>query len=361
MSEHESNKHTIRQNNHWEEHHPADVPEMLATTILAHLGLSNDVPSPAFGTIPAWHRQVIAVQKLAETCTAATVRQVVEALEKDLEQRQKAVRMAVVRALGKIYLSFPGHVRWELFMRSLADPSSEVRATTVQVFMTFVRAPQARPPHAQALERLAKRLSQLGRDGRSYEDESVNISIIQLLGLLGDLVPDTAVAAMIFIAGSPQEDWPLREAAILALGSLYPRLSARQRQQVSETLYDPHPFVRQVAIQTLRELVPVAEVLEVLRTGEKRIQVCAAQVLGQWGERFTLGTIALDAHAGSTLRAAALLGLVHLAQAQDLVIKNADLERLVGERDASVRAAAEMLKEVLEARRLRAEREEEIG
>ncbi|HEY1350758.1 MAG TPA: hypothetical protein VGF67_14135 [Ktedonobacteraceae bacterium] len=358
MSEYESNKPTIGQNNHRKE---PDVPEMLATTILAHLGLSKDVPSSAFGTIPAWHRQVIAVQKLAETCTAATVRPVVEALEKDLGQRQKVVRMAVVRALGKIYLSFPGHVRWELFMRSLADPSSEVRATTVQVFMAFVSAPQARPPHAQALERLAKHLSQLGRDGRAYEDEAVNISIIQLMGLLGDLAPATAVAAIVFIAGNQREDWPLREAAILALGLLYPGLSAQQRQGVSQTLYDPHPFVRQAAIQVLRERVPVREVFEVLQTGERRIQVCAAQVLGQWGEHLALGTIALDPHAASALRTAALLGLAHLAQTQDLVIKRADLKHLVDEGDASVRVAAEMLREVLEARRPPSDEKKKTG
>lgn len=363
MADYESNEHTARQGERQGEQDPArtDFPDALAANILAHLGQLKDTPSRVYGTLPAWQRHIIDVQKLTETCTGANVRQVVQALEEDLGQKHKAVRMAVLRALGKIYLSFPGYVRWELFMRGLADQAPEVRATTIQVFMAWLSAPHPRPPHAQAIERLAKKLSQLDPDGRASEDESVNISIIQLMGLLGDLAPAPAVGAIVHIACNREEDWPLREAALLVLSSLYARLSASQRLQVDGALYDTHPFVRQVAMRALRWWVPVAAVLEVLHTGERHKQVCAAQVLGQWGERLTLSTLALDQHEASSVRAAALLGLAQLAQTQDLVIKNADLDQLVGERDFSVRIAAEVLKEVLEVRKPQGDREEGIG
>jgi HEAT repeat protein len=361
-----SEKHDIRQGDHQQGPDPADarVLDALKTQILAHLGLLPEMPEGSQSSIPAWQKQVIDVQKLAEMCNTANVRQTVEALEEELGQQQNAVRMAVIRALGKIYLSFPGHVRWELFMRGLADQSPEVRATTVQVFMACITAANPRPPHGQVVERLAKKLSQLGSDGRASEDESVNISVIQLMGLLGDQAPDTAVAAIVYIACNTREDWPVREAAILVLGSLYHRLSAEQCLQASETLYDAHPFVRRVAIHALQKWVTVAEVREVLRTGGTQRQVYAAQVLGQWGEHDALCEIAFAQKEASSMRTAALLSLAQLARTQDILIKSSDLERLINERDLSLKAvkmAAEMLKEARQARHRQIEREEGAG
>jgi hypothetical protein len=358
-----SEKHDVRQGDHQQGPDPAEarILDLLKTRILAHLGQLQEIPPESYSSVPVWQKQVADVQKLAELCNATNVRQIVEALEQDLGQPQKAVRMAVVRTLGKISLSFPGHVRWELFMRGLADQLPEVRATTIQVFITSITAANARPLHVQVVERLAKRLSQLGPDGRASEDESVNISVIQLMGLLGDQAPATAVAAIVYIACNTKEDWPIREAAILVLNSLYPRLSVEQCLQVSETLYDGHPLVRQVAIYALKDRVAVAEVLEVLRTGGTQRQVYAAQVLGQWGNHYELRLIAFDQQAASSLRTAALLSLAQLARTQDILIRNAEMERLLGERDLALKTAAEMLREARRARGRQAEREEGTG
>lgn len=339
----------------------AERIDALVARTLTSLGLWREIPAPAGKQMPTWQKQVIDVQKLAGICTRANVRQVVEVLEKDLEHSNSVVRMAVVRTLGKIHLTFPGYVRWVLFMRGLADQAPEVRTTTIQVFMTFVTAQPPRPPHAQAVERLVKTLSRIGDDGRAYEDESVNVSIIQLMGLLADLAPDTAIAALVSVACNHREDWPIREAAILALGSLYSRLSAEQRLSVDDTLYDEQPFVRQAAISALRGHVSAEITLEVLRTGNRQKQVYAAQALAQWGERLTLEALALDTSAASSARAAALLGLAQLAQTQDVVIKPTNLNRLAGERDFAVSSAAKILKGVCEIRNSHTGREESLG
>lgn len=343
---------------------PAEFPspDALKTRILAHLGLLPESPAESQSSLAAWQQQVLAVQKLTALCTSTTVRQVVEALEQDLGQPHTAVRMAVMRALGRVYLSFPGHVRWELFMRGLADQAPEVRATTVQIFLTFLTAANPRTLHRQVVEQLTKRLSLLRPDGRAYEDESVNINIIQLIGQLGERAPDMAVAAVVSLACNTKEDWPVREAALLVLGSCYPRLSAEQGLRVSETLYDAHPCVRQVAIQVLQERVTVAAVLEVLQIDHPQRQVYAARVLSQWGQQHTLYKIACDQQATGSQRTATLLALAQLARAQDILIRPADLERLLSERDpalASVRTAAEMLKEAREIRRTQVGRDEE--
>jgi HEAT repeat protein len=320
----------------------------LETAILARLGLLKEASAQA----PAWQKRVAEIQKMAERRDKKEI----EKLDK-LRQHDPhvAVRMAAVRALGKLYLSVSpegisvvsGNVALEPFLDSLADEAPEVQATTVQVLMSVVSALDPTWLPEFMLDELVEQLKQ------ESTDRLVRISIIQLLSILGtDTIPE--IMALLY-----DRDWQIRETAVLALASLHKLTLGKERtlelhRKLYGALYDKNPCVRKAAIIATHDWLPVEDLLKTLQTGSSTEQEQTARVLGEWDKPTpqilnTLLELAANKLATSSVRAAAIMALAQLAPSfNEGVISNVIIEkRLWQDPDEDIRCAADMLLDVL--------------
>ncbi len=151
------------------------------------------------------------------------------------------------------------------------------------------------------------------------------------------------------------QDWQIREAAILPLASLGEKLAPEQQQSLSATLYDEHAFVRQAAIIATLKWWPVDNVLEILKfpTTPEKQQINAVRVLGQWPEpdakiSADLRQLGCDRKAHSSVRIAALEALAQRATTfPEEEIGEVYYKLFQSEPDAAVKSAAVSLHDIL--------------
>lgn len=324
--------------------------DKLNADILARLGLARQVNEQA----PDWQKRVHRVQKLIERWDRENgengeeiARKIDAFLRKDAHE---AVRMAAVRALGRIHLKAPEIVTWEPFLHALADRHPEVQATTMQVLAFFVKHKGQKYLPLSMIETLwQKKLVS------PHTNKLFRLSIIQLLGMLGMQIPAPALARLVEL--THDADWQIREAAVLALGKL---LAPEEQVQLSDTLFDENTFVRQAALSAIdrRASWPVAKMLDALEVEDSDEQAHAARALGEWGQPtaeilHALRELAIDRRTINENRVAAILALAQLASTSAFevgALGSTDKSKLLNDPDPEVRNAASILFQVLNDR-----------
>lgn len=332
----EEQQHTIQKSNS-EDIRP---PSTLKRDVLTRLGLARDQVSPLstrptqqllkqLSTTEDWHERAWIVQCLAERGEKAQVEDIIIACLRDPAE---GVRMAAIRALGKLWQSGP--LRLGPFLNALVDSHPWVRATTVQVLASLKQQDLT----DQLIALLEQRLEE------KKEDEVVCIAIIQLLGTLGKRAP---VQLLLDVSQDCGMSALVREAAVMALDVLRDNFPL---EQLSRVLYDDDRFVRAAAISVLRTGVPVNDLLQDLEEdSDVARQAKAARVLGELDRHTPLVENALrkaatNVRKSSSVRVATLLALAQLGAA----INEHTLAKLQHTDDEDIRNAAEILADVLQ-------------
>ena len=332
----EERRHTIHEPN------AAEIlpPRNLEQDILTRLGLAKEPVARLSGWTTSqllrqlsmtsdWRERAWIVQCLPERGEKAQVEKIIIAY---LQDDHEAVRMAAVRALGKLWQSGP--MRLAPFLTALADSHPSVRATTIQVLASLKRQDLT----GKVIEILKKRLAE------KEEDEIVYIAIIQLLATLGK---DAPVQLLLAVSQDHHADPLVRESAILALGSLRKYITP---EQLSQALYDDDRFVREAAIFVLGTRAPINTLLHDLQKDtDVARQAKAARALGELNRPTrvivdALYQAATDRKKSSSVRVASLLALAQLGAAMN----EHTLAALQQVNDDDIRSAAEILADVLE-------------
>lgn len=325
----------------------------LESNILARLGLR------ATG-VDEWQKQVRKIEQIAEEGKPGAV----DRISLYLKAPHEGVRMATVRALLKLTKHGSGLVPVGPFIEALGDIHPHVRATAVEALAAY--GPWSLP--VEAIRELMKKL--VSKNKR--EDKLVRMMIVHLLASLYkettlQSLPDTweenryysgfkiyAEALQSLVAALEDGDWQVREAAVIALGSLMNRLAHDQRDQLDAMLYDDNAFVREAARLVLREQESQGEqsleerLLYDLRSPASARRSQVALVLGEMGhlKQETLDElkrVAQDSREKSDVRESALLTLAELRAPID----EKTLGQMLNDQDESIREAALILHDAL--------------
>lgn len=321
----------------------------LESNILARLGLR------ATGA-EEWQKQVRKIELIAEESKPGAV----ERISLYLKAPHEGTRMAAVRALLKLAKHNSGLVPVGPFIEMLGDLQPHVRAVAVEALTAY--GPWLLP--YQGLSDLMKKL--VSKNKR--EDKLVRMMIVHLLSALYKETPLQSLppapeysryyvgfkvyaeALQSLVAALQDDDWQVRESAVIALGPLMNRLSRDQREQLDAMLYDDDAFVREAARLVQRGRAALGEqsleerLLYDLRSPVSTRQSQAAFVLGEMGhlEQETLNElkkVAQDSQAKSEVRESALLALAELRAPID----EKRLSMLLNDRDESIREATLIL------------------
>ena len=230
--------------------HVARQPDMdkarssasLQADILARLGYQQQSTAESGNRsepVPAWRERMRDVHIRKGEDRQAQIERISSYLRGDNRDADERVRMEVVRELERIATSDRGLVPPERFMRALGDEHPQVRAIAVQTLASLGASWLSNDLIAFLIKKLA------GEQMR--EDDLVRIAIMQLLVTLGE-----RSAVPVLVAQLKDEDWQVRETAILALGSFIDVLSDSQRKALDKQLHDENYFVREAATITLK-------------------------------------------------------------------------------------------------------------
>ncbi len=250
-----------------------------------------------------------------------------------LNHPNKAIRIAALRGLLALEKRDPGLVPLKPFVDALYDDEPQIRLAALEALTSY----GARRLLKEILNDLENKLK------NEDVDEWERMWIVHLLASLGDQVP-----VALLVNALQDKHWQVREAAVLALGTLIQRLEPQQRERLDTMLYDDDDFVRQAALLVLRKYIPTERLLADLRSGDSEKQRRAARVVGE-----------LKDHEKEML--AALQDILRAPQASNKLLQSAleamaELRMPVGERllnrflhheDESIRAAASMLYDAL--------------
>lgn len=229
--------------------HVARQPDMdktrssasLQADILARLGYqqqSTTEPGDRAEPVPAWRKRMRDVHIRKGEDRQAHIERISSYLRGANRDADERVRMEVVRELERIATSDPGLVPPERFMRALGDEHRQVRATAVQAFTSLGASWLSSDLIAFLIKKLV---------GEKREDDLVRIAIMQLLATLGE-----RSAVPVLVAQLKDEDWQVRETAVLALGSFINVLSDSQRETLAKQLHDENYFVREAVTIALK-------------------------------------------------------------------------------------------------------------
>lgn len=207
-----------------------DASRPFVPVVLARLGLSQAVPSPAMSekqvleslNSPVWQVRLAAVQQLAEREGSMPLSALLLALHDEHEN----VRIAAARALGMLASQAPV----EPLVNALRDSAWSVRVAAVQA-LGKVKGRAPVEPLVAAL-----------RD----EDASVRAAAAWALGTLGKQCPLEPLANALH-----DPTWIVREAAVLALGERGTRVPAALLLAARSDADEP---VRQAAELVLQRL-----------------------------------------------------------------------------------------------------------
>ncbi len=296
----------------------AEPSAAFLTDVLTRLGLSNAPPGlpmnqylAALGNA-SWRIRAQAVQALGDFGEQVAIERIILCLKDEHE----AVRMAAVRALGKLSRQRPEVV--EHIRSAWKDRHPEVRATVVQVMATLeIRV------STDFLE-----------EAIGDEDKIVRIAALKLAATQGVYAPLHMVAKAL-----QDEDWQIREEAALTIGRLGKGAAVKSR--LVRALYDPSRFVRHAAVAALGSHLPVEVLVHDLRSGEPSVREQTARILGELGNQAQEQSLAEAAltDSESAVRVAAVLALGQL----DKRVSLKHLQRAVQDSDPAVRAAAELV------------------
>ncbi len=288
------------------------APSPSPTSLLIRLGLAKSSLREPLEALKSesWQTRVLALQLLTDLERDAPV----SSIRACLQDPHEAVRMATVRALGKLWRF--GVVPLELFLLALGDKHAEVRATTVRVLESLGPEALIDPLIKHLKEKLHRQTSDEGGGAREQvnhqaaipgEEPIVCIAIIHLLGTLGKNAP---VEELVNMLSDPE--WQVREAAVSALEKLGDRTS---EGPLLNALYDNQRFVRDAAISALKGRLPVETLVDNLFTLDPFSRKKTAELLGELGERIQQQSMihalvrAAQTDPDSSVRKAALLAL----------------------------------------------------
>lgn len=317
-------------------------PSTLQSDILIRLGLSKpSVPYPSSESLPQlrtelkskdWRKKIQAIQSLVELGEQAPVKDIINCQD----DADEAVRMAAVRALGK--LAAFDIVSLEPFIYALNDSNRYVRATSVHILATLGHQ-GLKKSH---IEGLIKKLLE------KSEDELVRIEIVQLLGSLGADAPLRVLRQAL-----QDDDYQVRELAMLALGRLWNRMPAKSFIEILiSAFYDEEHAVHEAAIIALSNKLPVNTVINPLMqdlySADTTIQAKAAHALGDLGIvtlaiQDALVALAINRETGRMVRVASILALAALNKP----IERTVIATLLTDDDEDIHDAAVGLAEAL--------------
>lgn len=373
MPEHENKGRDLRSRDQQQDQKTAHAKETepLETTILARLGLLNKAHFQPNQALPAWQKRVLSIQRFAERCNENNAEEIARKMKAEIEKDKAALQKnasevahiaatyaAAIRTLGKIYLIDPGAVTWGPFIDALASNTpAEVQAATIQVLISIVKVETA----AQLPQSILEALWQEKLSPTSVP-RLVRMTALQLLGIAGLQIRLGEQALAKILETLHDEDWQIRETAVLTLGSLRFALTYEQHVQVLDALYDENHFVRQATIIATREWEEGAirkHLLEALQARDGTRQASAARALGQWivppelEIMQALRQLATNRRTASAARVASLLAQARLASTMDMdigIVNSKERAALLKDRDEDVRNATIILDDVINAK-----------